>query len=295
MVNAIRLLERMVAAGALLFDSATHGRGATPHTGSLKTQALTRRLADFITWANSEAARQYRQHEAIPPDPLGRVHPSRFRRTLAWHIARRPGGMFALAIQYGHLRTALEPVEVTGATGGYAARNRGGIHELIDIETVLATAETAAGLRDLFDSGGGVSGPAARAALQAAAATPRFEGQQVKADYARKYLAKDGQVLYDNPNTLLICRYKADQALCTRDTLAGKTAPSLERCVRGCGNTVRTDVHAAQLRERADKLEAEAAHCPGPLAGRLRAAADRARADADTHDETKTTKTGESQ
>jgi len=189
-VCAIRQLERMVPDGALLFDSKVHDHVSRPRAGAaLKTSAMHARIADFTAWANTEARRHGLDGETIPPDPLGPVTPSRLRRTLAWHIARRPGGLVALAIQYGHLRTGLTPLEVTG---GYASRTRGGIHELIDIETVLATAEIAAALREAFDSGGGISGPAARAALHAAAGTSRFEGQQVKADYARKYLARDG-------------------------------------------------------------------------------------------------------
>jgi hypothetical protein len=43
--------------------------------------------------------------EAIPADPDGSVVISRFHRTVAWHIARLPGGRVALAVQYAHLRT----------------------------------------------------------------------------------------------------------------------------------------------------------------------------------------------
>lgn len=67
---------------------------------------------------------------------------------LAWHIARRPGGLVALAIQYGHLRTAF-------VTDGYASRSRDGIHELIGIETVRAVADTVADLHDGLQVGAG--------------------------------------------------------------------------------------------------------------------------------------------
>jgi hypothetical protein len=62
-------------------------------------------------------------------------------RTLAWHIARRPNGLVALAVQYGHLRT-------TFVSEGYASRSRGGIHDLIDVETVFAVADTVSNLHD---------------------------------------------------------------------------------------------------------------------------------------------------
>lgn len=62
------------------------------------------------------------RHPRLPPNP-GLAH------------RRRPGGLVALAIPHSHLRTAL-------VYEGYAARSRDGIHELIDIETVRAVADT---------------------------------------------------------------------------------------------------------------------------------------------------------
>ncbi|MBV6702754.1 hypothetical protein KV557_37615, partial [Kitasatospora aureofaciens] len=83
-VNAIRVLERMVPEGHLLFDSRTHHFATVrPATGSLVAGAMVRRIEDFITWANTEAARHGLAREAIPPDPHGRVASARFRRTLA--------------------------------------------------------------------------------------------------------------------------------------------------------------------------------------------------------------------
>lgn len=114
---------------------------AGPGTGSLRSPALRTRIEDFVTWANAEAARHGPPGEVRPPDPHGAVGTRPFRRTLAWHIARRPGELVALAIPYSHLRTAL-------VYEGYAARSRDGIHELIDIETVRAVADTVADLID---------------------------------------------------------------------------------------------------------------------------------------------------
>ncbi|MGW3327583.1 hypothetical protein [Streptomyces virginiae] len=65
-------------------------------------------------------------------------------------------------------------------------------------------------------SGEKISGPAARRAVAAAATTPRFEGRIVPAKFARKaaaFLARDGVVLYDNPDAHLICAFKHDNAL----------------------------------------------------------------------------------
>ena len=143
-VNAIRVLERMVPAGHLLFDHHAHDLPLRrAGTGSLKLGALGGRVEDFVTWASHESARHGIDSEAIPDDPLGAIGLQRFRRTLAWHIARRPGGLVALAIQYGHMRTAFD-----STTEGYASRSRNGIHDLIDLETARAVADTVAALHD---------------------------------------------------------------------------------------------------------------------------------------------------
>ncbi|WP_229859865.1 hypothetical protein [Streptomyces poonensis] len=153
-VNAIRVLERIVPPGRLLFDHDTHDlvSGSRPSTrGALRPGGMRQRIEDFVAWANTEAEAQGLENEMIPPDPHGAIGTARFRRTLAWHIARRPGGLVALAIQYGHMRTALN----TEVSGGYGTRSRGGIHDMLALETALATADTAADLHDRFENGEG--------------------------------------------------------------------------------------------------------------------------------------------
>ncbi|WP_052190272.1 hypothetical protein [Streptomyces sp. NRRL S-1824] len=169
-VNAIRVLERMVPDGELLFDHHAHDlRGTRAGTGSLTVHTLGIRVEDFVTWANDEATAHGLAHEVIPPDPHGKIGTERFRRSLAWHIARRPGGLVALAIQYGHLRTSV--------SAGYAARSRDGIHDLLDVETARATIDTVADLNADLKDGIGISGPAARRAIKAAATAPAVHRQ----------------------------------------------------------------------------------------------------------------------
>jgi hypothetical protein len=293
-VNAIRVLERMVPPGSLLFGHDAHDlvSGSRPSTrGALRPGGMRQRIEDFVAWANTEAEAQGLGHEVIEPDPHGAIGTARFRRTLAWHIARRPGGLVALAIQYGHMRTALN----TEVSGGYGTRSRGGIHDMLALETALATAETAADLHDRFENGEGVSGPSARRALVESATSRRFEGREIKTDFARKYaaarryLARDGAVLYDNPHALLLCLFKHDRALCQRDG-ALNDAPTLDRCVPGCGNALRTDEQAALLREKAAHIDKRAALHPKPMGDRLRANADKLRVFADEHDKTRFTR-----
>jgi hypothetical protein len=83
-VNAVRVLERMVPDGHLLFDHHAHDLGgARPGTGSLQPPVLGRRIRDFVAWANLEAAAQALPGEAIPADPHGSVGTRRFRRILS--------------------------------------------------------------------------------------------------------------------------------------------------------------------------------------------------------------------
>ncbi|MGW1277262.1 integrase [Streptomyces tsukubensis] len=283
-VRAIRVLERIVPEGELLFSATHHDflsrRG---HPGALKNEALNKRIESFIVWANREALAQQLPEQAIPKDPHGAVGMGRFRRTLAWHVARRPGGLVALAVQYGHMRTVLD----ARTSSAYGSRSRRGIHSVLDVETALAAADTAARLRDRAAAGEKISGPAARRAVTAAAQAPRFEGRIVPSKFAKKaaaFLARDGIVLYDNPDAFLICAFKHDNALCEPEPDA--TAPRQYACQSGCGNAVRTDSHARQLRERADEIDQLAAASPEKVARRLRRNANNLRATADTHDAT---------
>ncbi|KOG66694.1 hypothetical protein ADK76_01365 [Streptomyces griseoflavus] len=181
------------------------------------------------------------------------------------------------------MRTALD----ARTSSAYGSRSRGGIHSVLDVETALAAADTAARLRDRMNAGEKISGPAARRAVTAAATTPRFEGRIVPRTFAKKadkFLARDGVVLYDNPDAFLICVFKHDNALCEPDP--GATAPRQYACQMGCGNAVRTDTYARQARERADEIDQLAAATPEKIARRLRLNANRLREIADTHDAT---------
>ncbi|MFI8834849.1 integrase [Streptomyces afghaniensis] len=280
-VRSIRILERIVPEGELLFSAAHHDfQGVKAHQGALKNGTLNRRIGSFVAWANREAVAQGLPEQAIPQDPHGELGMARFRRTLAWHIARRPGGLIALAIQYGHMRTVLDARTSTG----YGALGRRGIHGVLDVETALAAADTAARLRDRMAAGEKISGPAARRAVTGATQAPHFEGRIVPSTFARKaaaYLARDGIVLFDNSDALLICAFKRETALC--EPAANATSPNVVDCRAGCGNMARTDTHASQLRDRADEIDQLAAHAPMHIGNRLQAHAARLRQAAVTH------------
>ncbi|WP_415853487.1 hypothetical protein [Sinomonas sp. G460-2] len=259
-VRAIRIVERMVPDGYLF--------------GGVAASTMNPRIEKFIAWASGLAKKLDRPHEVIPADGYGSVGVSRFRRTLAWHIARRPGGLVALAVQYGHMRTAM--------SAGYASRSRNGIHDLLDVETALAVADTLASLNEGLANGVGISGPAARRAIHAAQHAPEFAGTIINPRQARALLQNPSLTVYENPTAMLMCVYRPDRALCHRVT--ERDSPRLDRCVPACANIARTDGHAQLLRQEAESLEAQAAHSPEPLGHRLKARAQRLREEADQHD-----------
>jgi hypothetical protein len=143
-------------------------------------------------------------------------------------------------------------------SSGYASRTSYGLHGVLDVETALAAADTAARLGDRLTDGERISGPAARRALAAVAEAPRFEGRLVSKNFTRQatdYLARDGLVLFDNPDGCLICVFKRDNALCDPDP--GATAPAQHHCKPGCDNASRLWQYAA--------AEEYKVHCPDDL------------------------------
>jgi hypothetical protein len=94
-------------------------------------------------------------------------------------------------------------------------------------------------------------------------------------------------MLYENSNAFLLCRFRREQALCQRDGISD--TPRLDRCRPECGNVVRTDHNASQLRKYADVLEFRGAYAPGPVGDRLCGNAAKLRAFAEDHDRSRIT------
>lgn len=284
---AIRVLEQIAGDTGLLFPPVLRPRPGR----ALTARAMGGRIEDFITFVNDLAAGSG-ESEAIPPDPAGRVGTMRFRRSLAWHIARRPGGLTALAVQYGHLRTAISE--------GYASRSKGGIHELLDVETARCAAEHLSDVHEAVQAGEGVSGPAARRLIHAAGLQhERFAGVITTPRQAKALLADPELTVFENADAYLTCNYEPTRALCNplsgNGSRARPTAPSLDRCRPACPNIARTDTHAQQLRQEASRLRGQAGAplTPEPIADRLRNRADELDKLAGTHDRTRILNTGE--
>ncbi|MFF5992898.1 integrase [Prauserella flavalba] len=269
-VRAIRVLERLVSPGRLLFDAVAHDPRNRPQRDgkSMANCTIANRIERTVEWFNELAGQLDRDHEQIPPDPAGRIGTARFRRSLAWHIARRPGGLVALAVQYGHLRTIISE--------GYASRSRGGIHSLLDFETARSVAEHLSDVHDALQEGEGVSGPAARRLVNSAAQQHhRFGGMITTMRQARALLADPTLNVFDNPDAYLTCNYDPAKALCHPGRGGKSDTPSLDRCVSTCANIARTDTHANHLEKAAESLrdQATTTFVPEPIADRLQAKA----------------------
>jgi hypothetical protein len=105
--DAVKVLERLHDQDLLFpakIEPYRHRPGHVTRSGQARTDTGAD-LGTFVGWVNDYCAR--RGLPTIPPDPHGRLSISRFRRTLAWFIRRRPRGLVAGAIQYGHVHTRL--------------------------------------------------------------------------------------------------------------------------------------------------------------------------------------------
>jgi integrase len=267
-VKAIQALERLVGEG-LLFPSHQHVKNAGRSVG---LTTIADAISRFISYAND------RKQGTIPDDPAGRVTPIRFRRTLAWHIANQPGGLVALAIQYGHLRTAISE--------GYASRVRDGIHDMVDFETARAIAIRLTEAADAMDNGEGVSGPAAlRFVTAVREQSAEFNGIVTSRRQARSLLNNSSLTVFQNDDAFVWCNFNRDTALClTPQDVDDAPTPRLDRCKPNCLNVARTDSQARGLRRLADQFRREAAVMPKPCAERLLASAVDFEGRAEQHD-----------
>jgi hypothetical protein len=297
--TAVGILEQLTTTGHLFplrpawLDGARPGtrrrppappgtRGSRHRAGQVITaRAANGRIAEFITWVNAYASEHGLDSEEIPADPDGPVTLSRFRRTVAWHIARLPGGRIALAIQYGHPRTIT-------TSEGYAGRARHGLARVLDIETAATMASYLSHISDRVDAGEAVSGPAAARLMNAARdAATRYEGMFLSSRQVRALLTDPALQVHDNPRAFLACNYDPAKALCHPGRPAGKTAarPDLDRCNPACANIARTGEHIAALTAETARLRAEAGSplAPEPIRQRLIQRADALESIAERH------------
>ncbi|ABM06519.1 hypothetical protein AB0333_06410 [Citricoccus sp. NPDC079358] len=245
---AIDVLERLHSMD-LLFPRTLRPqalRGTTPRTdrraGNGQTAAKTvSDITSFIHWVNEYCARRQRS-DCIPDDPDGRITPSRFRRTLAWHIARRPRGLVAAAIQYGHVADLV--------TQGYSGSYDSGFPNELAMERWLERIERITDIDQYLDAGGHVSGPAAdKLRERTGRATAKFAGRPLPTRRQAEKLLQDPSLQIFKGDGLH-CVFDQATALCARQA----NGPDLGRCRSACANIARTDTDILQVQASRDLI-----------------------------------------
>ncbi len=233
-------------------------------TTGLRAAAANRLVNRFAEWVNTYCGERGRS-DYIPPDPTEEaLYLTRFRRTLAWHICRKPRGLVAASIQYGHVLTQI--------TVGYGGNAASGFPSEYAFERVLARLDDLGEAHQRLQDGEHVSGPGAAAYRHRADQYERFQGAVLTS-------SRQARALLANPDLQIIegramhCVPNPDQALCrNRTDLPNDTStPDLTDCQAACLNIARTDTDIAELRERSSRLKVIVSD---PLAPPLRVARD---------------------
>jgi hypothetical protein len=227
--RAVDVLERLVPEPQrLLFASPpvpkrTRGKevdqDTTPHPKQSHTTVND--INAFSAWVNDYCSER-RRSDGIPTvdGRPWRFTTRQFRRTLAWSIARQPGGSIAGAIQYRH--HSIQMFE------GYAGTSSSGFRQEVEAEQAFTRGEQLCDL--VLDAAPGrLTGPAgeeAEARLKAIAGDVQFPGKVI-ADRRRlqRHITRHDPHVY--PGEFVTCVYNPDRALCRRSETDG---PSLQHC-----------------------------------------------------------------
>jgi hypothetical protein len=187
------------------------------------TATTNHNLRAFTRWITSYCTAHGRA-DRIPhvQGQEWRLSTRQFRRTLAWFIARQPGGVIAGAIQYRHLRVQMFE--------GYAGTSESGFRAEVQAEEAIARGEK---LGDLIvnHEHHRLVGPAAEEAEARLAEFERhvqFNGKVFNdAKRMKRHMDRHDPHVY--PGAFVTCAHHADRALCRRDD--GEDGPSLPGCL----------------------------------------------------------------
>nr|WP_168504848.1 hypothetical protein [Streptomyces sp. S1D4-11]QIY93367.1 hypothetical protein HEP87_03385 [Streptomyces sp. S1D4-11] len=211
------------------------------------TSSVAKDLAAFVEWVNTEC--QHRGHtDLIPDDGRGHLTTSRFRRTLAWFIRRRPRGLIAASIQYAHLHTRM--------LQGYAGTYESGFPDEYAFEDWLYRLENLAEDEQALSQGEHVSGPAADAyRYRVTAAGREFAGRVLTSDRQARDLLGN-QLLQIHHGMGMTCVLNPQTAACQlRGAVDDPTVtPDTDDCRPQCVNLARIDRDIAHVEQQARHL-----------------------------------------
>jgi integrase len=247
---------------------------------SKPTGTMNEDVREFMDWVNTRFSGP--DGPTIPLDPTKDVHAARFRRTLAYFVVRRPGGLAAAQAQYGHVRAKV--------TLGYAGdADTSWMEDLAVEELEMLSEQVDEDLRAL-DEGEHVSGPSAqeyRRRVRKAAAV--FTGRVVnQADNAKRLLSSKHPDIHHGLG--MTCVWRHETAACREEREAAGldvTEPDEQLCRATCTNLAYTDRDIENKRRELARWEAAAADrlSPRPLRDRAAAKAAPMRAVIEVHEQ----------
>lgn len=210
--RAIAVLEALQPAGTdFLFARLAHDSGSKQGSGkALLTGSTNRQLNEFVAWINQYCTDRGR-HDGIPPEnkQAFRLKTSHFRRTLAWFVARRPGGVIAGALQFRH--HSIQMFE------GYAGTSDSGFRAEVESEQAMARGEVYMEMIEGHPHPE-LTGPSAAEAavrLKDFAERAQYQGK-IALDESRlkRIMKRDDPAIY--PGEYITCVHSAPTALCEK-------------------------------------------------------------------------------
>ncbi|NDV06705.1 integrase [Rhodococcus sp. IEGM 248] len=244
--QAIAILEDL-APSATLFPFGHFGTANWLRSPRTRTKnSLADDVHAFITWFNTTIADTV-DHPTIGEDEHGPITGVRLRRTLAWHIVRRPGGTIAGANQYGHLFTRM--------THGYAGQADAGFLDEITFEQFLLRTEQLHDDHQRLTRREHVSGPAADTYRHRVREGQRFNGVTLTSA-AQANTALSNPDLQIHHGALLTCVWRPETAACQAPT-NDENGPVWARCRLNCSNIAYTERDITELRNHVTKLRTD--------------------------------------
>ncbi|WP_341514533.1 hypothetical protein AAC389_29820 (plasmid) [Rhodococcus qingshengii] len=251
--RAIDVLTELRRPGAeYLFTFLTQSRdeasGFRPNR-VFTTCATNVQLNDLCNWINNYCAEHGRTD--IVPTVNGApwiLSTRQFRRTLAWFIARQPGGAVAGAIAYRHL--SIQMFE------GYAGTSDSGFRAEVEAEQALLRGNDLLAMIDQHEHTR-LTGPAAMegaSRLAALASHPQFTGAVIT-DPKRltRVLKSKAGAIY--PGKYATCIFDDRKALCLNSSTTKSAVPQLDRCQPlNCPNVALTIDNLIKLSAEAEKI-----------------------------------------
>jgi integrase len=251
--RAVTILEQLQPPGTQdLFARLEHSPGIKPGAVSrvLTSSATNARLNGFAAWVNDYCQRNNRA-DGIPPVGGRAWHlaNSQFRRTLAWFIARRPGGVIAGALAYRH--------HCVQVFEGYAGTSESGFRAEVESEQALARGQHLMAAVEAHQHTQ-LAGPAAGEAasrLEKFGSRAGFGGKVVLDDNRlRRLMARHDPAVY--PGEYVTCVHDHSKALCEKArSRRAEGLPDHGGCKPlACHNVALTDDNIASWHGEIDKI-----------------------------------------